>query len=62
MNKRKATELENSRQFVAELISEFIGSAELYEMSVETAIGSFSLAKYDNPNKIGFKPNGDKHG
>lgn len=58
---RKVNELENSRQFMGELVSEFISSPELYEMSVETAVGAISLRKYDNPNKIGFKQNGGKH-
>ncbi len=60
MSKRDAMELENSRKFMAELVNEFMSSAELYEMSVETACGTVTLSKYDSPNKIGFKPNGDK--
>ena len=60
MSKSKAGELENSRQFMAELITEFIGSAELYEICIETESGSVSLRKYDSPQKIGFTPRSDK--
>lgn len=60
MSKRDAMEMENARQFMAELVNEFMSSAELFEMTVETQAGHLSLSKYDSPNKIGFKPNGDK--
>ncbi len=54
MSKRDAMEMENARQFMAELVNEFMSSAELFEMTVETQAGHLSLSKYENARKIGF--------
>ena len=54
MSKRDGIELENSRKFMGELVSEFISSPELFEMTVETQAGYLSLSKYENARKIGF--------
>ena len=58
--KNDGKSLETAREFMVELVNEFISSADLYEMSIETECGAVSLRKYDNPNKIGFKANGGK--
>lgn len=54
MSKRDAMEMKNARQFMAELVNEFMSSAELFEMTVETQAGYLSLSKYENARKIGF--------
>lgn len=48
-------------EFLRELVSDFISYPELCELSVETAFGTVSLRKYDNPHKIGFTPKVDDH-
>ncbi|MBD5131079.1 MAG: hypothetical protein HDT28_00555 [Clostridiales bacterium] len=54
MTKRQAREMENSRQFVAELVNEFISNIELESLSIETQAGAFSLRKRENVRKVGF--------
>lgn len=54
MVKRKASDMEKARQFVAELVNEFISNAELEALSIDTQAGSFTLTKRENARKIGF--------
>lgn len=54
MTKRQAREMENSRQFVAELVNEFISNIELEALSIETQAGAFSLRKRESVRKVGF--------
>lgn len=54
MTKRQAREMENSRQFVEELVNEFISNTELEAIQIDTQVGSFSLRKRENVRKIGF--------
>ncbi len=54
MNKRQVREMENARQFVAELVNEFINNAELEAIQIDTEAGAISLRKRDNVRKIGF--------
>lgn len=46
--------MENARQFVAELVNEFINNAELEAIQIDTEAGAISLRKRDNVRKIGF--------
>ena len=46
--------MENARQFVAELVNEFINNAELEAIQIDTVGGAFSLRKPDNVIKMGF--------
>lgn len=54
MTKRQAREMENARQFMAELVNEFISNAELEALSIDTEAGALSLRKRENARKIGF--------
>lgn len=54
MTKRQAIEMENARQFMAELVNEFISNAELEALSIENEAGALSLRKRENAWKIGF--------
>lgn len=54
MSKRDAMELENARQFMAELVNVFMSSAELFEMTVDTEVGAVTLCKRENMPKMGF--------
>lgn len=54
MTKHQARDMENARQFMAELVSEFISNPELEALSIETQAGALSLSKRENARKIGF--------
>ncbi len=54
MTKREAREMENSRQFMGELISEFISNPELEALDIDTQAGHLSLCKRESVRKIGF--------
>lgn len=54
MTKRQAREMESARQFMAELVNEFISNAELEAISIDTEAGAVSLSKRENARKIGF--------
>ncbi len=54
MTKHKARDMENARQFMAELVNEFISTAELEALSIDTQAGSLTLTKRENVRKCGF--------
>ena len=46
--------MENARQFMGELISEFISNPELEALDIDTQAGHLSLCKRESVRKIGF--------
>ena len=54
MTKRKAKDMENARQFMGELISEFISNPELEALDIDTQAGHLSLCKRESVRQIGF--------
>lgn len=58
MTKRNAKDMENARQFMGELVSEFISNPELEAMYIDTEAGYLSLCKRESVRKIGFDTGG----
>lgn len=58
MTKHQIRNMENARQFMAELVNEFISNPALEMLSIDTDAGSLVLSKCDNKwenaRKIGF--------
>ena len=54
MTKHQVKNMENARQFMAELVNEFINNAELEAIQIDTEAGSLSLRKRESARKIGF--------
>lgn len=54
MTKHEVKDMENARQFMVEVVNEFINNAELEALSIDTQAGSLSLRKREIVRKAGF--------